>query len=45
MIPILLDVITILCIVGGCLLLWFNLRPRARDVIITPVAELDPSDA
>ena len=34
MIPVMLDLLTIVCLVGGCVLLWFNLRPR-RDVIIT----------
>jgi drug/metabolite transporter superfamily protein YnfA len=35
MIPIVLDFITIFCLVGGCFLLWLNLRPRRRDIIIT----------
>jgi hypothetical protein len=34
MIPVMLDLLTIVCLVGGCVLLWFNLRPR-RDVILT----------
>ena len=37
----LLDFITVFCLVGGCLLLWLNLRPRRDQVIIAkskPVA-------
>ena len=34
MIPILLDFITVFCLVGGCFLLWLNLRPRRDQVII-----------
>jgi hypothetical protein len=30
----LLDFITVFCLVGGCLLLWLNLRPRRDQVII-----------
>jgi hypothetical protein len=30
----LLDFITVFCLVGGCLLLWLNLRPRPDQVII-----------
>jgi hypothetical protein len=30
----LLDFITVICLVGGCLLLWLNLRPRRDQVII-----------
>jgi hypothetical protein len=41
MIPVLLDLITIFCLVGGCVLLWLSLRPRRRDIIITRAAELD----
>jgi hypothetical protein len=43
MIPIVLDFITIFCLVGGCFLLWLNLRPRRRDIIITRVHERDQS--
>ena len=43
--PMLLDLITIFCLVGGCVLLWFNLRPRRSDVIITPVANSGPFGA
>ena len=34
MIPMLLDFITVFCLVGGCLLLLLNLRPRRDQVII-----------
>jgi hypothetical protein len=34
LIPMLLDFITVFCLVGGCLLLWLNLRPRRDQVII-----------
>jgi hypothetical protein len=34
MIPMLLDFITVFCLVGGCLLLWLNLRPRRDQVIM-----------
>ena len=34
MIPMFLDFITVFCLVGGCLLLWLNLRPRRDQVII-----------
>jgi hypothetical protein len=34
MIPMLLDFITVFCLVGGCLLLWLNLRPRRDQAII-----------
>jgi hypothetical protein len=34
LIPMLLDFITVFCLVGGCLLLWLNLRPRRGQVII-----------
>jgi hypothetical protein len=42
--PMLLDFITVFCFVGGCFLLWLNLRPRQRDVIITRTEELDLSE-
>ena len=34
MIPMFLDFITVFCLVGGCLLLWLNLRPRRDQVIM-----------
>jgi hypothetical protein len=34
LIPMFLDFITVFCLVGGCLLLWLNLRPRRDQVII-----------
>jgi hypothetical protein len=34
LIPVLLDFITVFCLVGGCFLLWLNLRPRRDQVII-----------
>ena len=30
------DILTVALLVGGCLLLWLNLRPRQRDVLLTP---------
>jgi hypothetical protein len=38
--PMLFDVLTVALLVGGCLLLWLNLRPR-RDVILTPMETPD----
>ena len=35
-VPILFDILTVVLFVGGCLLLWLNLRPRGRDVLLTP---------
>jgi hypothetical protein len=34
--PMLFDILTVFLFVAGCLLLWLNLRPRRRDVILTP---------
>ena len=33
--PILLDILTVFFIVGGCALLWLNLRPRRPHNVIT----------
>jgi hypothetical protein len=33
--PMLFDVLTVVLLVGGCLLLWLNLRPT-KEVILTP---------
>jgi hypothetical protein len=38
--PMLFDVLTVALLVGGCLLLWLNLRPR-KDVILTPMETPD----
>jgi hypothetical protein len=38
--PMLFDVLTIALLVGGCLLLWLNFRPR-KDVILTPMETPD----
>jgi len=35
--PLLLDFLTVFFIVAGCFLLWLNLRPQRRDVVITPI--------
>jgi hypothetical protein len=34
-VPIFLDFITVLCLLAGCLLLWFNLRRYGSDIILT----------
>jgi hypothetical protein len=41
-VPIFLDFITAFCLVAGCFLLWLNLRPSGRDVILTKVDSFDP---
>jgi hypothetical protein len=41
-VPIFLDFITVFCLVAGCLLLWFDLRSSARDVILTKADGIDP---
>jgi hypothetical protein len=38
--PMLFDVSTVVLFVGGCLLLWLNLRPR-KDVILAPMETPD----
>jgi hypothetical protein len=38
-IPVLFDILTVVLFVGGCLLLWLNLRPRRRDVLLTSSAD------
>jgi hypothetical protein len=43
MIPILLDVMTVFFLVAGGVLLWLNLRPRRRDVIVSAHEETDRS--
>ena len=40
-VPILFDILTVVLFVGGCLLLWLNLRPRGRDVLLTPKEKTD----
>jgi len=40
--PMLFDILTVAFFVGGCLLLWLNLRPRRRDVLLTPKETADP---
>jgi hypothetical protein len=41
-VPMLFDIVTVGLFVGGCLLLWLNLRPRGRDVLLTPKETADP---
>jgi len=41
-VPMLFDILTVVLFVGGCLLLWLNLRPRGRDVLLTPKETADP---
>jgi hypothetical protein len=41
-VPILFDILTVVLFIGGCLLLWLNLRPRGRDVLLTPKEIADP---
>jgi hypothetical protein len=43
LIPMLLDFITVFCLVGGCLLLWLNLRPRRDQVIMRPKLSVEIS--
>ena len=38
----LFDILTVAFFVGGCLLLWLNLRPRRRDILLTPKETADP---
>jgi hypothetical protein len=38
----LFDILTVVLLVAGCLLLWLNLRPRRRDVLVTPKETADP---
>ena len=34
-VPMLFDILTVVLFVSGCLLLWLNLKPRRRDVLLT----------
>ena len=40
--PVLFDILTVVLFVGGFLLLWLNLRPRRRDVLLTSKDTADP---
>jgi hypothetical protein len=42
LIPMLLDFITVFCLVGGCLLLWLNLRPRQVNIAMSEPAARPP---
>ena len=35
------DILTVALLIGGCLLLWLNLRPHRRDVLRTPREPFD----
>lgn len=39
--PMLFDMLTVVLLVGGCLLLWLNLRPRNDDVLPTAEDRVD----
>jgi len=39
--PMFYDILTVCFLVAGCTLLWLNIRPRNRDVIITKKATSD----
>jgi hypothetical protein len=42
LLPMLFDILTVAFFVAGCLLLWLNLRPRRRNVLLTPKETADP---